>query len=138
MVKVKNNNVKLDGLHPLLREFIEDMSAMFTGIVVTSGLDGVHMVGSRHYIGKGLDIGANSSERNAYRNFKAYLKANKDAVKAKYQLEDILDEGTHIHVELPLTIEERKVAERKKYTLYGVVLIISAAIIFYKLKIKKQ
>jgi cell wall-associated NlpC family hydrolase len=65
---------------------------MFIGIVVTSGNDSVHMVGSRHYIGKALDFGANSSEKRAYAAFKSYVLSNKKSLKEKYKLEDIIDD----------------------------------------------
>ena len=137
MVKTKSNSVNIKDIHPLLKQFLEDMSSMFIGIVVTSGNDSVHMVGSRHYIGKALDFGANSSEKKAYAAFKSYVLSNKKSLKEKYQLEDIIDEGTHIHVEMPLTIDESKTIKTKQYTLIGIGVLVLSGILLYYFKIKK-
>lgn len=125
MVRTKSSSVKIDNLHPLLLQFLQYMSDRFDGIVVTSGNDSIHSVGSRHYIDKAIDIGANSSQAAAYSNFKEYVLGNVDSLKSKYQIEDIIDEGDHIHIELPLTVQEAIVVRNKQYLLViGVVAIL--------------
>jgi hypothetical protein len=75
------------------------MSSNFPGLKISSGNDSKHMNGSRHYANKAIDIGANSSDPVAYNNLKKFLASNKD-IKKKYGIEDIIDEGDHLHVEL--------------------------------------
>jgi hypothetical protein len=100
-ILIKSNNVKVENLHSNLKTFYSDFNSMFNGLVVTSGNDATHKEGSRHYSNKAIDIGANSSNKLAYNKFKSYILANADTIKAQYGIEDILDEGDHIHIELP-------------------------------------
>lgn len=121
MIRTKSDKTNVTDIHPILRKFLEDMSYMFDGIVVTSGRDGKHSVwNSRHYLGLALDFGANSSNKTAYSNFKNYVFSNKEQLKQKYQIEDIIDEGTHIHVELVPTPKEKAIIYGS-YGLIGVV-----------------
>jgi len=140
MVRTKSSSVKIDNLNANLRSFIEDMSNMFDGIVVTSGNDSFHIKGSRHYINKGVDVGANSSEKNAYANFKAYVKTNSNYLKEKYGIEDILDEINHIHIEMPLTDVERKhvTSERVKLAIGIGLIAISIGITIYISRLKTK
>lgn len=60
---------------------------------ITSGMDGKHMVGSRHYLGFALDFGT--------RSFAGDLRMKiaeecRDALGTKY---DVLLEADHLHVE---------------------------------------
>ncbi len=133
MVRTKDSSINVIDIHPILKSFLEDMSSMFDGIVVTSGKDGKHAVwNSRHYLGLGLDFGANSSNKNAYANFKSYVmnKENQIALKEKYQIEDIIDEGDHIHVELVPTPKEKVII----YGSYTVVVLVALglSILIYK------
>lgn len=130
----------MSNLNPRLLQFAEDMSNMFDGLVITSANDAVHMKGSRHYINKALDFGANSSEKRAYANFKAYVKANDKALKEKYGLEDILDEFNHIHVEMTLTdVETKKVTSERVKLAIGISLVaISIGITIYIARLKTK
>lgn len=119
----KKPNVNIDNLNPLLLKFANDMSDIFNGIVISSGNDSIHMIGSRHYIDKAIDFGANSSDAKAYAAFKSYVIGN-SALKSKYNIEDIIDEKDHIHVELFQTEKEIKEERRKNYSLVGTGLII--------------
>lgn len=113
MIRTKGTYVKIDKLNANLFSFLTDMSNRFDGIVVTSGNDSTHAVGSRHYIDKAIDIGANSSNKIAYANFKNYVIGNARSVKNLYSIEDIIDEGDHIHVEMPLNNAEIKTIKKK-------------------------
>lgn len=112
MIMTKDSSVNVTDIHPNLQAFLKEVSDMFDGIVVTSGKDGKHSVlNSRHYFGKALDFGANSSNPVAYANFKKYVlegrkKWHRPDKFAKYDIEDIIDEGTHIHIELVQTPKE--------------------------------
>ena len=110
----KKSTASIDNLNPKLLEFITDMSNQFDGIVISSGNDSIHMPGSRHYIDKAIDIGANSSDREQYKAFKAYVLGN-DALKANYNIEDIIDEGDHIHIECFSTDIEQAAAKKKQF-----------------------
>lgn len=65
------------------------------GLVVTSGNDSKHMQNSAHYDGDAVDIGANSSNKAAYNQFKQQLPDLQRKYGIKY-----LDEGDHIHLSL--------------------------------------
>lgn len=132
MIQTKNSSVNITNLHPNLKQFLDDMSNKFDGIVVTSGNDSLHLPNSRHYIDKAIDIGANSSEKNAYSNFKNYVFSNESEVKNKYQIEDIIDESNHIHIELPLTLQEQKTIQLKQFGLIAFVLLFAGVSIYLK------
>jgi len=129
----KKSSANIQNLNATLLRFANDMSDMFDGIVISSGNDSVHMIGSRHYIDKAIDIGANSSEASAYSKFKAYVVGN-SALKTKYNIEDIIDEKTHIHIEVFQTEAEAKTEAIKNYSLVGVGLILVGVFgyLFYK------
>ena len=64
--------------------------------------------------GLALDFGKNSSNATAYENFKQYVLEGKKnwhlpTKFAEYQIEDILDEDNHIHVELIPTPKEKAI-----------------------------
>lgn len=136
MLRTKSSKVNISKLNPRLLQFAEDMSNKFNGIVITSANDSVHMVGSRHYINKALDFGAFSSDRKAYADFKKYVLSNKEQLKQQYNLEDIIDETTHIHIEMPLTdVEQVKIKKTKKNVVFGIALIgVSLGIVYYIIK----
>lgn len=129
-------------MHPKMRALLEDLSDRFDGIVVTSGKDSKHSVfNSRHYFGLGLDFGAKSSNKTAYQNLKNYVLEGRNKWHlpnkfAEYEVEDIIDEGTHIHIELVQTPSEliKAIAEDKKtpYIVAGIILI--GGLIYYKFK----
>lgn len=98
-VNIKSSSVNIKNLHPDLLNFTNVISQNFPGLVLTSGNDSKHMKGSKHYGNKAIDIGANSSNKQAYANLKKYLKSN-SSIKQQFGIEDIIDEGNHIHVEL--------------------------------------
>lgn len=134
MIRTKNTTVNIENLHINLKQFLTEMSSKFDGIVVSSGNDATHIIGSRHYLNKAIDIGANSSNANAYASFKAYV-LNNEALKKEYDIEDIIDEGNHIHIELPLTVKERNVVYFKRGLV--VFLLIGIATSVYLKFIKK-
>ena len=129
----KKSSANIENLNATLLQFANDMSDMFDGIVITSGNDSVHMIGSRHYINKALDFGANSSEASAYSKFKTYAVGN-SALKTKYNIEDIIDEKDHIHIEVFQTEAEAKTEAIKNFSLVGVGLILVGVFgyLFYK------
>ena len=136
MIKTKSSSVNISNLNQNLLNFIEDMSNMFNGIVITSGNDSIHSLNSRHYINKAIDVGAFSSEKQAYASFKKYVKENDKLLKDKYGIEDIIDEVTHIHIEMPLTDVETKEIFKKNvnYSVIGGLLIGITAYIYYLMK----
>ena len=122
MVKLKDSSVNITNLHPNLVQFLNDMSDKFDGIVVSSGNDSIHLPNSRHFLNKAIDIGANSSEPNAYAAFKDYVLSGAKSSHlpekfAYYGIEDILDEYNHIHIELPLTVAEIEHQKNVNYVL---------------------
>jgi hypothetical protein len=98
-IATKSSSVNINNLNPNLLNFTNVISQNFPGLVLTSGNDSKHMKGSKHYGNKAIDIGANSSNKQAYANLKKYLKSN-SSIKQQFGIEDIIDEGNHIHVEL--------------------------------------
>jgi hypothetical protein len=92
--------VNINDLKPNLKSFTSDIANQFPGIVISSGNDSnQHMKGSRHYENKAIDIGANSSKKADYSRLKQYLAQNPQ-IKQQYGIEDIIDEGDHMHIEL--------------------------------------
>jgi hypothetical protein len=61
-------------------------------VVITSGTDGKHMKGSKHYTGEALDL--RTSNIPAHQR-KKYV----DRLNAKLPEYDVIDEGDHIHIE---------------------------------------
>lgn len=97
-VKTKSG-VNIDDLNPTLKIFTQNISSMFPGLVISSGNDSKHMKGSKHYKNKAIDIGANSSNADDYQALKQYIAKN-PSLKRQYGIEDIIDEGDHLHIEL--------------------------------------
>lgn len=96
---VKGKGVNINNLDPGLSSFASTMSSYFPGIAITSGNDKTHMKGSKHYKDKAIDIGANSSDKVAYSNLRKFL--TKDpSIRQRYGIEDIIDEGDHLHIEM--------------------------------------
>lgn len=92
--------VNISNLNPNLQAFASNVFSQFPGLKISSGNDSSkHMKGSRHYENKAIDIGANSSEKGAYSKLKQFLAQNPQ-VKQRYGIEDIIDEGDHLHIEL--------------------------------------
>jgi hypothetical protein len=94
--------VNMDNLHPNLASFASTMSQYFPGLKISSANDSKHMKGSKHYANKAIDIGANSSDPVAYNRLKNFL-GQSASVKRQYGIEDIINEGDHLHVELMQT-----------------------------------
>lgn len=136
MIRTKDSSVNVNDIHPILKSFLEDVSNRFDGIVVSSGKDGQHaVINSRHYLGLALDFGANSSNKNAYADFKNYVLEGRKKWHlpnkfAEYQIEDILDEDNHIHVELIPTPKEKAIIYGS-YTLV-IVLALGLSFLIYK------
>ena len=91
--------VKATNLNPKLMEFVSNMGSRFPGLTLSSANDNQHMRGSKHYANKAIDIGANSSNPKAYNQLASFLAKN-PTIKSKYGIEDIINEGDHLHVEL--------------------------------------
>lgn len=89
--------VKIRGIAPelLLGLFIADRiykEKFQTEMVVTSVIDGVHMQGSKHYLGQGADLriwGLEAKVKVVVNELKLALDENFD----------IVEEGDHIHLE---------------------------------------
>lgn len=92
-IKTKNSSVNINNLSPDLAEVLGYASNAFPGLVVSSGNDATHKPNSTHYDNEGVDIGANSSSPDAYKQFKDYLPYLKQMFGVNY-----LDEGNHIHM----------------------------------------
>lgn len=97
-MKLKNNNVNIDHLHPMLilaLRTIEDTIRSLEGyqyeMTITSGNDGAHKRGSLHYKNKAIDI------RNRDMTFTTEV-ATKLSLKLGRNF-DVINEGTHIHIE---------------------------------------
>lgn len=91
-------NVILDGVTPDIMKAItaaDFIMRRITGahVVVTSGIDGVHMKNSKHYIGEAVDVRNRnlSGEQND-----EFIKELKIALGKDY---DIVLERDHIHIE---------------------------------------
>ena len=54
---IKDKRVKINDLHQNLKAFYYDMNQKFPGLCITSGDDGKHSHGSRHYCNCAIDIG---------------------------------------------------------------------------------
>lgn len=91
--------VKAANLDSGLMAFASDMGKRFPGLTLSSGNDSSHMSGSKHYKNKAIDIGANSSNRQAYAGLAKFLAGN-PSIKKQYGIEDIINEGDHLHVEM--------------------------------------
>lgn len=133
MVKLKDSSVNIDNLNSNLMQFLQDMSSKFDGIVVTAGNDGFHKFGSRHFLDKAIDIGARSSEPTAYADFKKYVLEGKTNWHlpekfAQYQIEDILDEDNHIHIELPLTLQEAETIKKNNIKYIAIIVVTLGAL----------
>lgn len=94
-IETKSPSVNLSNVNSQLLSIVGSASSQFPGIVVTSGDDSQHMANSAHYDGDAVDIGANSSNKAAYSNFKKSLPELQQKYGIKY-----LDEGNHIHLSL--------------------------------------
>jgi len=98
--KEYKNFIPIEDVHENLQTFFNDMNETFPGLKVTSTTGGKHKTGSRHYSGRAIDIGANSSDKTAYSAFKQFVRKN-PGLKEVYGIEDIIDENDHFHIELP-------------------------------------
>lgn len=94
-IQTKNSGVNLANVNKELLHIVGGVSAQFPGVVVTSGDDSTHLPNSAHYDGDAVDIGANSSNKDAYNKFKASLPSLQSKYGVKY-----IDEGDHIHLSL--------------------------------------
>lgn len=91
--------VKATNLDSNLMAFVSNMGNRFPGLTMSSGNDSQHMKGSKHYKNKAIDIGANSSNRQSYNQLANFLTKN-PTIKSQYGIEDIINEGDHLHVEM--------------------------------------
>lgn len=86
-------------MHPEVERIIDvldDISKRVArrDVVITSAREGEHSKNSLHYKGRALDIRVNDLDANTRA---LYLRAIKNALDdAKW---DVVDEGTHIHIE---------------------------------------
>lgn len=91
--KVKSENVNITKIPDSLRRFYNEANTLFPGLVITSGNDARHKPNSAHYDNEAIDIGANSSNKEAFN----MLRQNKEYFKRKHGIY-ILDEGNHLHI----------------------------------------
>lgn len=71
----------------------ENIPGMETGPIITSGIDGKHSQNSLHYVGRAFDFRTRSIHPDTLKNIVQELKAR---LGPDY---DVIDEGTHLHVE---------------------------------------
>jgi hypothetical protein len=90
--------VSTENLESNLKSFASSMSDRFPGLKISSANDSKHMRGSKHYANKAIDIGANSSNPVAYNRLANFLAQN-PGIKKQYGIEDIINEGDHLHIE---------------------------------------
>ena len=97
-MKLKNKNVNIDHLHPMLilaLRTIEDTIKSIEGenyeMTITSGNDGAHKTGSLHYKNRAIDI------RTRDMNFPTEVWA-KISLKLGRNF-DVINEVSHIHIE---------------------------------------
>lgn len=97
--KIENIQTKsgasIQNINKGLLGLVSGLNNAYPGLVVTSGTDGQHTRNSAHYDGDAVDIGANSSSKEAYSSFKEVLPTLRRKYGIKY-----LDEGDHIHLSL--------------------------------------
>ena len=81
-------------IHPKIEQVLHGVDAIFQkfGVeaVITSGRDGKHMTGSKHYEGKAFDLRTWHVIEELGKRLRAYL--------GKYY--DVVVESDHIHIEL--------------------------------------
>jgi hypothetical protein len=87
--------VDIQNVNKNLLSMVSNFDSVYPGLVISSGTDSKHMKNSAHYDGEAIDIGANSSNKQAYQKFKQSL----PELQRKYGIK-FLDEGDHIHVSL--------------------------------------
>jgi hypothetical protein len=146
MIRTKDSSVNVTDLNPKMKALLEDLSNKFDGIVVTSGKDGQHSVfNSRHYFGLAIDFGAGSSDKKAYEDLKDYLLEGRTKWHlpdkfSEYEVEDIIDETNHIHIELvqtPSELVKGIVADKKlSFALIGLIVVSIGAFIYFKKNVR--
>lgn len=77
---------------PTIMKAFNLFAPLVKDLVVTSGSDGVHMQGSKHYTGDGLDFRASGVKPMARWAIARYLSSELEGF-------DTIAESTHIHVE---------------------------------------
>lgn len=94
-VNISNLADNVGGFYDALNNYVGG------GLRISSGNDSTHMKGSKHYSNKSIDIGANSSDNAAYSRLKNIFNnsAALKQFKQHYNIEDIIDEGDHYHIE---------------------------------------
>lgn len=149
MIRTKDSSINVTDLHPKMKALLDDLSNRFDGIVVTSGKDSKHSVfNSRHYTGKAIDIGQGSSNKKAYQDLKDYVLEGRTKWHlpnkfAEYEVEDIIDENNHIHIELVQTPSELVKAivadtkaivtdNKKTFAFIGLLVVSVGAFIYFK------
>ena len=91
-IKTKSDHVNLN-INSGLKQTLSNLTGTFPGLVVSSGNDSKHTHNSAHYDGDAVDIGANSSNKQAYANFLNSVGSLSKQMGFKY-----INEGDHIHV----------------------------------------
>lgn len=101
-MKLKNEFVNLNGLTIEMMQifgYIEDICKEIEGVryevTITSGTDGTHMKGSKHYSGNAIDI----RSRDMMNKTKVARELDRQ-IKLKYAFKyDVIEEKDHIHIE---------------------------------------
>lgn len=94
MIAIKEG-ADVRGLHPVMWEMLYHIKPFFDEkkihLTITSGTDGKHSNGSKHYVGLAVDI-----RTRTMKNPDAMFKKIQRVLSAGF---DIVLEGTHIHIE---------------------------------------
>ena len=102
MIRLKDNTVSVKGLKPEMVIALMILRGLFDlyslPVVVTSGSegfdgDGVHMKGSRHYVGEAVDIRKRQVPKDLLPEFIAKMRK---FLKSDFE---VIDEKHHFHIE---------------------------------------
>jgi hypothetical protein len=104
-VVLANHEVSLEGLNPVLRQFLAALGPIHEGLfgtvaTVTSGVDKIHVASSKHYKGDAVDLRINDKAGREQLTFTIIL----IELSGRYRLavfdESFLPGQAHIHVEV--------------------------------------
>jgi len=104
-VVLANHDVILEGLNPVLRQFLAALGPIHEGLfgtsaVVTAGKDKIHVASSKHYAGDAVDLRINDKAGREQLTFTIIL----IELSGRYRLavfdESFLPGQAHVHVEV--------------------------------------
>ena len=104
-VAMKDAGVSLAGVHPTLLHFLVDIGVVHKAmweipVVVTSGKDGTHGKGSKHYVGEAVDLRISDKVGRDQFAFICVLISLSDRYKLAIFDESNLPGAGHVHVEI--------------------------------------